>query len=95
MTNSLGLRWATVGPFLGWHLGGGVGGYRHMDAHISASMRQMWAGLGQPAQDPESTQRLIEAVEDTYGTTSYTELAEARDRRQLAILAALHAVEEA
>ena len=95
MMNSLGLRWATVGPFLGWHLGGGRGGYRHMDAHIGASMRQMWAGLGQPAQDPESTQRLIEAVEDTYGTTSYTELAEARDRRQLAILSVLHGIEEA
>ena len=42
VTNSLGLRWATVGPFLGAHLGGGPGGYRHLaDAH-----RQVHAGLG-------------------------------------------------
>ena len=95
MTNSLGLRWASVGPFLGSHLGGGRGGYRHMAEHIGPGMKQMWAGLGQPAQDPESTEQLIEAVENAYGTTTtYAELANARDRRQLAILSALDSVLE-
>lgn len=92
LTNSLGLRWATVGPFLGSHLGGGKGGYRHMAEHIGPSMKQMWAGLGQPSQDPESTEKLIEAVEDAYGTTTYADLADARDRRQIAVLSALDSV---
>lgn len=52
MVNSLGLRWATVGPFLGAHLGGGPGGYRHMAEHIGVSMRQMWDSLGRPEQTP-------------------------------------------
>ncbi|WP_328451504.1 3-hydroxyacyl-CoA dehydrogenase NAD-binding domain-containing protein [Amycolatopsis sp. NBC_00438] len=91
ITNSLGIRWATVGPFLGSHLGGGPGGYRHMAEHIGKSMKKMWARLGNPSQSPEEQERLIEAVEKAYGSSTYSELAETRDRKQLAVL---HAVEE-
>ncbi|MFF4031155.1 3-hydroxyacyl-CoA dehydrogenase NAD-binding domain-containing protein [Streptomyces sviceus] len=91
MTNSLGLRWATVGPFLGAHLGGGPGGYRHLVEHIGASMRDMGDGLGRSAQTPGQQERLIEAVEKAYGSSTYSELAETRDRRQLAVLDALAA----
>ncbi|MFI6370081.1 SDR family NAD(P)-dependent oxidoreductase [Streptomyces sp. NPDC050546] len=87
MTNSLGLRWATVGPFLGAHLGGGPGGYRHLVQHIGTSMRQM--ELGMPSQNKEEQERLIEAVEKAYGSSTYPELTETRDRRQLAVLSAL------
>ncbi|KDN23678.1 3-hydroxyacyl-CoA dehydrogenase NAD-binding domain-containing protein [Amycolatopsis rifamycinica] len=89
ITNSLGIRWATVGPFLGSHLGGGPGGYRHMAEHIGKSMKKMWAGLGTPSQGPEEQERLIEAVEKAYGSSTYSELAETRDRKQLAVLTAL------
>ncbi|MGW3967433.1 3-hydroxyacyl-CoA dehydrogenase NAD-binding domain-containing protein [Amycolatopsis sp. NPDC005003] len=89
ITNSLGIRWATVGPFLGSHLGGGPGGYRHMAEHIGKSMKQMWAGLGNPSQSPEEQEQLIEAVEKAYGSSTYSELAETRDRKQLAVLSAL------
>jgi ketoreductase RED1 len=87
ITNSLGIRWATVGPFLGSHLGGGPGGYRYLAGHIGKSMEQM--SLGRPSQEPEEQERLIEAVEDAYGSSTYSELAETRDRKQLAVLAAL------
>ncbi|WP_406159455.1 3-hydroxyacyl-CoA dehydrogenase NAD-binding domain-containing protein [Streptomyces sp. NBC_00882] len=89
MTNSLGIRWSTVGPFLGSHLGGGPGGYRHIVEHIGAAMGQVWATLGTPSQTPEEKERLIAAVEDAYGSSTYSELTETRDRRQLAVLAAL------
>ncbi|MFF5570790.1 3-hydroxyacyl-CoA dehydrogenase NAD-binding domain-containing protein [Streptomyces luteogriseus] len=89
MTNSLGLRWATVGPFLGSHLGGGPGGYRHLVAHIGASMQRTGAGGGTPPLTGERQERLIEAVEKAYGSSTYSELTETRDRRQLAVLAAL------
>jgi ketoreductase RED1 len=94
ITNSLGLRWATVGPFLGSHLGGGPGGYRHMAEHIGASMKQMWAGLGTPSQNAEEQERLIEAVEKAYGSSTYPELTETRDRRQLAVLSALDSADK-
>ncbi|MGW5719386.1 3-hydroxyacyl-CoA dehydrogenase NAD-binding domain-containing protein [Amycolatopsis sp. NPDC003865] len=89
ITNSLGIRWATVGPFLGSHLGGGPGGYRHMAEHIGKSMKKMWAGLGNPSQSPEEQERLIEAVEKAYGSSTYSDLAETRDRKQLAVLTAV------
>ncbi|MFD7438347.1 3-hydroxyacyl-CoA dehydrogenase NAD-binding domain-containing protein [Streptomyces sp. NPDC059861] len=87
VTHSLGIRWATVGPFLGSHLGGGPGGYRHMSAHIGQSMRQL--ALGQPSQDAKDRERVVQAVEKAYASTPYTELAEARDRKQLAVLSAV------
>jgi ketoreductase RED1 len=94
MTNSLGIRWATVGPFLGSHLGGGPGGYRHMAEHIGKSMKQMWASLGRPSQNEQEQERLVEAVEKAYGSSTYSQLTEARDRRQLAVLSALDSVKE-
>jgi ketoreductase RED1 len=90
VVNSLGLRWATVGPFLGAHLGGGPGGYRHMAEHIGGGMRRMWDSLGKPEAGPEQTEQLVQAVESAYASTSYAELAEARDRKQVAVLAAVH-----
>ncbi|MET8012091.1 3-hydroxyacyl-CoA dehydrogenase NAD-binding domain-containing protein [Streptomyces sp. NPDC005271] len=95
VVNSLGLRWSTVGPFLGAHLGGGPGGYRHMAEHIGASMQRMWDGLGTPEQGPEQTEALIEAVENAYGHRSYAELTEERDRRQIAVLSALRPTDNA
>ncbi|MCD7445524.1 hydroxylacyl-CoA dehydrogenase [Streptomyces lincolnensis] len=89
VTNSLGPRWATVGPFLGSHLGGGPGGYRHLVAHIGASMQALEDGPGRPAQTPAQQERLIEAVEKAYGSSTYSELTETRDRKQLAVLDAL------
>lgn len=94
MVNSLGLRWSTVGPFLGAHLGGGPGGYRHMAEHLGPSMRQMWDVLGRPEQSPAQTERLIAAVEGAYGSRPYAEIAQERDEKQLAVLAALNATTE-
>ncbi|UQA90539.1 3-hydroxyacyl-CoA dehydrogenase NAD-binding domain-containing protein [Streptomyces halobius] len=94
MTNSLGIRWSTVGPFLGSHLGGGPGGYRHLVEHIGASMKQMWAGLGNPSQNEEEQERLIKAVESAYGSSTYSELTETRDRKQLAVLSALDSADK-
>lgn len=90
VTNSLGIRWATVGPFLGAHLGGGPGGYRHMAEHIGKSMKQMT--LGEPSQNPEEQEKLIEAVEKAYSSYTFAELSENRDRKQLAVLTALDSV---
>ena len=94
MTNSLGLRWATVGPFLGSHLGGGPGGYRHLAEHIGASMKRMWADLGTPSQNDAQQERLIAAVEQAYGSSTYPDLTETRDRRQLAVLSALDSADK-
>jgi ketoreductase RED1 len=84
ITSSLGIRWAAVGPFLASHLGGGPGGYRHLMEHVGASMRDVRPGV--PSDDSEP---LVQAVEKAYGTASYEELSQYRDRRQAAVLTAL------
>ncbi|MGW1046905.1 3-hydroxyacyl-CoA dehydrogenase NAD-binding domain-containing protein [Streptomyces sp. NPDC002547] len=85
---SLGLRWATIGPFESRHLGGGPGGIRHVIAHIGS---QMTFDIGAP--DPTKTDQVIAQVEETYGAgpQAYEQLAARRDRRTRAVSAALTA----
>ncbi|GAA2058037.1 3-hydroxyacyl-CoA dehydrogenase NAD-binding domain-containing protein [Williamsia deligens] len=91
LQNSLGLRWATIGLFEGNVLGGGPGGIRHLLAGVGAQTGGIEPGV--PATDPASMERLVTAVEDTYGTGDavYEELRARRDRRTRAVLAALEA----
>jgi ketoreductase RED1 len=87
---SLGLRWATIGPFESRHLGGGPGGIRNLLEHIAS---QMTFEIGQP--DPAQMAAVIDQVEHAYGTgaENYDRLCEQRDRRTRAILGALSDVE--
>jgi ketoreductase RED1 len=87
---SLGLRWATIGPFESRHLGGGPGGMRHLMDNVGS---QMTFEIGKP--DPAGYEPVIEAVEATYGSgpERYAELTADRDRRTRAILDALAAEE--
>ncbi|KQS00798.1 hydroxylacyl-CoA dehydrogenase [Williamsia sp. Leaf354] len=89
LRNSLGLRWATIGLFEGNVLGGGPGGIAHLLAGVGAQTGGIEPGV--PATDPESMRRLVEAVEETYGSGEqvYETLARRRDRRTRAVLAAL------
>ncbi|MGZ8178119.1 3-hydroxyacyl-CoA dehydrogenase NAD-binding domain-containing protein [Williamsia sp. SKLECPSW1] len=89
LQNSLGLRWATIGLFEGNVLGGGPGGIRHLLAGVGAQTGGIEPGV--PATDPASMERLVDAVESTYGTGEdvYESLRTRRDRRTRAVLAAL------
>jgi ketoreductase RED1 len=83
---SLGLRWATVGPFEGRTLGGGPGGMRHIVEHVGS---QMTFELGTP--DKDTMGPVCDAVEAVYGTgqENYERLVARRDRRTRAVLDAL------
>lgn len=88
VTESVGPRWATAGPFESYHLGGGPGGLRHLLEHLGPGMARRWADLGQPELTPETVDLLSSATEERFRGRSYDELAEIRDRKQLAVLAA-------
>ncbi|MBD3555584.1 3-hydroxyacyl-CoA dehydrogenase NAD-binding domain-containing protein [Streptomyces sp. SP18CM02] len=83
---SLGLRWATVGPFESGVLGGGPGGMRHLVEHVGS---QMSFETGAP--DPARAGELLDAVEEAYGTgeAAYERLAGIRDGRTRAVLGPL------
>nr|WP_168720709.1 3-hydroxyacyl-CoA dehydrogenase NAD-binding domain-containing protein [Streptomyces sp. SAT1]ANO42549.1 hydroxylacyl-CoA dehydrogenase [Streptomyces sp. SAT1] len=80
---SLGLRWATVGPFESGVLGGGPGGMRHLAAHVGSQLT-FETGSADPARQGE----VLDAVEEAYGTgeAAYERLAALRDGRTRAVL---------
>ncbi len=94
VTGSLGPRWATGGPFLSFHLGGGPGGLRHMLDHLGPGMARRWASLGDPELDTETVDALVGGTETAYGLSDYTALTDARDRAEVAVLAAREATGE-
>ncbi|WP_372611943.1 3-hydroxyacyl-CoA dehydrogenase NAD-binding domain-containing protein [Aquicoccus sp.] len=64
LMNGPGLRWALMGPYLTYHLGGGAGGFRHYMEHLGPTQAARWADLGEPELDPETINTLIEGVND-------------------------------
>jgi ketoreductase RED1 len=88
VTESIGVRWATAGPFESFHLGGGPAGLRHLLTHLGPGMARRWKNLGQPELTPELADRLSSATEERFSGATYEELTELRDRKQLAVLAA-------
>jgi ketoreductase RED1 len=88
VTSSLGPRWAAVGPFLAFHLGGGPGGLRRLLTHLGPGMERAWRNLGQPHLDEETIRYLADEADRAYGA-AYAELAALRDVKQNAVLSAL------
>jgi len=88
VTQSIGLRWATVGPFLAFHLGGGEGGLRKWLTTLGAGLEKGWAGLGRPRMTPEVIELLIAQADQAYGGRTYTDLSLERDHKQNAVLRA-------
>jgi len=88
VTESVGVRWATAGPFESYHLGGGPGGLRHLLEHLGPGMARRWKDLGQPELTDEVVELLSTATEQRFADRTYDERVVARDRAQLAVLAA-------
>nr|WP_278250940.1 MULTISPECIES: 3-hydroxyacyl-CoA dehydrogenase family protein [unclassified Actinopolyspora] len=88
VTNSIGLRWSTVGPFQSFHLGGGEGGLRKWLTTLGAGLQRGWEELGQPVLDEDLIERLLAQADEAFGGSTYAELAARRDRLQRAVLEA-------
>ncbi|MFE5474755.1 3-hydroxyacyl-CoA dehydrogenase NAD-binding domain-containing protein [Nocardia sp. NPDC056541] len=83
---SLGLRWATVGPFEGMNLGGGPAGIRHLMDNVGS---QMTFDIGSP--DKSAMGMVVQQVDAAYGNgeQQYEQGVTARDEKTRAILRAL------
>ena len=88
VTESVGVRWATAGPFESYSLGGGPGGIRHLLEHLGPGMARRWKDLGEPELTPEVVDALSTATEERFAGQSYEERTVQRDRLQLAVIAA-------
>ncbi|GAA2774403.1 3-hydroxyacyl-CoA dehydrogenase family protein [Saccharopolyspora taberi] len=87
MKTSLGGRYAAIGPFESFHLGGGPGGIRHMMEHLGRGMAKRWDELGRPRLTPEAIATVVEQTEAAYGAgpDAHNARSRARDRKQVAI----------
>ena len=88
VTESVGVRWATAGPFESYSLGGGPGGLRHLLEHLGPGMQRRWKDLGQPELTPEVVDRLSTATEERFAGRTYEDRTRARDEVQLAVIEA-------
>ncbi len=88
VTESVGVRWATAGPFESYHLGGGPGGIRHLLEHLGPGMVRRWKDLGQPELTEELVDRISADTEHRFAHAPYDSRTRERDRVQLAVLAA-------
>lgn len=95
MKVSLGGRYAAVGPFESFHLGGGPGGIRHMMRHLGPGLAEGWQRLGHPELDAAAVATLVGQTEAAYGSgpDAYRRRALLRDRKQIALDAALRQAE--
>jgi ketoreductase RED1 len=82
--NSLGLRWAAVGPLEGMHLGGGEGGLRGFMEHIGPSFAAIPPAT--PDMSTEGMKPVFDQVESAYGQPPRAGIAEERDRIQRGVL---------
>lgn len=84
-----GLRWAMMGPFMTFNLGGGPGGIRHYLDQFAPVMRDWFPELGTPELDKALEERVVEGVEEAMAGKSLDELTHWRDETFLQLLEAV------
>lgn len=89
VVSSIGLRWATMGPFRSFHLGGGQGGLRRWLTTLGAGLQRGWEGLGRPVLDDQAIEKILRQADETFGGARYDDLVARRDALQRVVLAAL------
>lgn len=86
-----GLRWATLGAHMAYHLGGGAGGIAGYLDHLGPSQERRWASLGSPSLTPDVRAALVGGVAGAAAGRSLQELEAARDEALIALLKARRA----
>ena len=89
IVNGPGLRWAIMGPYLTYHLGGGKGGIEYLMRHIDVSKAKWLETMAKWTETPETA--VDKAIKGVYEMTlvkehNLEELEEWRDNRLVDIL---------
>lgn len=85
--NGPGLRWALMGPFLTYHLGGGQGGMKAFFKHFAEMQKVLWTELGRPVLTEQLQDRIIEDMTSEVRGRTVDSLVADRDARLIAVLA--------
>ncbi|MEM2169752.1 MAG: 3-hydroxyacyl-CoA dehydrogenase NAD-binding domain-containing protein [Candidatus Bathyarchaeia archaeon] len=93
VTAGLGLRWAIMGPFLTYHIGGGKGGLKYFIDHLGKAFSEWWKTMEAWTVIPDSAVK--KAIAETGELSiikdkTIDEVLEWRDRRLVKILKLLY-----
>ena len=81
-----GMRWAIMGPYLTYHLGGGKGGIEYLMRHIGVKKAAWLETMAKWTVTPESAiERAINGVDDMVGGKTLEELESWRDKRLISL----------
>ena len=81
-----GIRWAIMGPYLVYHLGGGKGGIKYLMDHIGVKKQEWLKDMAKWTEFPESVNaKAVKGVYDMVGDTSLEELEAWRDEYLIAL----------
>jgi len=81
-----GMRWAIMGPYLTYHLGGGKGGIEYLMRHIGVKKAAWLETMAKWTVTPESAvEKAIKGVDDMIGGKSLEELESWRDGRLISL----------
>ncbi|RDX33964.1 3-hydroxyacyl-CoA dehydrogenase [Arcobacter sp. HD9-500m-PIT-SAG02] len=81
ITAALGPRWATMGPFKTFHMGGGEGGLAYFLEHLGDVFEDLWDDSNRPIVTPEFKEKLISEVTRSLKGQSNAELTNKRDEK--------------
>lgn len=80
VTGGPGLRWAFMGTFLAWHLGGGPGGMRHTIEQFGPALELPWSHMKAPELTDELKERIVDGCEVESGARAFDDMERRRDR---------------
>lgn len=81
-----GIRWAIMGPYMTYHLGGGKGGIEYIMRHIGVKKAKWLETAATWTMQPESViEKAVEGVDDMVGDTQLEELEARRDEHLIAL----------
>ncbi len=89
ITGGPGMRWAFMGTFMAWHLGGGPGGMRHTIEQFGPMLDLPWSKLVPPTLTDTLKARIVDGCEREAGDREFGDLERRRDRCLIAIQRAL------
>ncbi len=84
-----GLRWAFMGTFLAFHMGGGDAGMRHFMAQFGPALKLPWTRLEGPELTDSLVDKLASGTEQQAGGRTVKELERLRDDCLVSIMEAL------
>lgn len=82
-----GIRWAIMGPYLTYHLGGGRGGIEYIMDHIGVKKQEWFKTMAQWIEFPKSVKDVaVKGVHDMVGNMTLEELEAWRDQYLISLI---------